>query len=162
MFFKILFATYVFGASLILHAPYALAMGGKPEISKYLTTQKRMVYENAPTSTITMKELALLFWPDSNATQVQQEEALKNLLGKKVNWKIVVAQIQREGDEYLIQGQSDKDRIGTFSYIVPTSEAEKDAIIHASMGTKLNICGVVNDMRMRHIVLKPAYVKVNN
>lgn len=145
----------------MLNPPSVSAMGGKPDVDEGVPMSNAEISDNTPVSSVTPKELAHLFGPDSNATQVQQEEVLKTLLGKKVEWEIVVAQIQREGNCYIIQGKSDKDMIGTFSYVIPTSQAEMDVITHASMGTKLNISGMVDDMRMRHIVLKPACVTLN-
>lgn len=137
--------------------PYAL--GGKPQKEPQPTV---FDIDKAPSSSLTLKELAQIYWPDSNATQLQQEETLKNLLGKKVSWEITVAQIQRDGDGYLIQGQSDKDMLGTFSYVTPANKADEEQIKKASMGTRLPIVGIVSDMDMRHIVLKPAAIQQKN
>ena len=144
-------------ASILACVPLSVhAMGGKPEIASSSSSSVK----TAPVSTITLKELAQIYWPDSNATELQQEETLKNLLGKRVTWNIRVAQIQRDGNGYLVQGQSDKNMVGTFSYVTPENEAQKDAILKASMGSELEISGIVSDMQMRHIVLKPAQVIV--
>lgn len=137
----------------------SFAMGATPAEE---TTVKTSGFEEAPTSAITLKELARIYWPDSNATRLQQEETLKNLLGRKVSWEITVAQIQRDGSGYLIQGQSNQDMIGTFSYVQPQSEADEEQILKAGMGSTLKIVGIVKDMDMRHIILKPAFVQNGN
>lgn len=142
-------------AALLALIPFsAWSIGGKAETPPPASSPAQGVQ----TSDITLKQLANLFWPDSTATEAQQQEALENLLGKRVTWTIKVAQIQREGSGYLIQGQSDRDMLGTFSYITPQNEAEKEAILKASMGSELEITGVVDRMQMRHIILKPATV----
>lgn len=132
-----------------------LAMGGKPEAT---STPALSPIEQAPTSSVTLKDLAKVYWPDSNATTVQQEDALKNILGKAVTWEITVAQIQRDGGGYLIQGRSDANMVGTFSYVTPKTETESLKIRNAAIGSILKIKGIVNDFQMRHIVLKPAAV----
>lgn len=75
-----------------------------------------------------------------------------------MTWEIVVAQIQRDGAGYLIQGQSDRDMLGTFSHVIPKTRQEVDVLLKASMGSKLVITGIVKDMELRHIVLDPAQV----
>ena len=83
---------------------------------------------------------------------------MKNILGKAVTWEITVAQIQRDGGGYLIQGRSDANMGGTFSYVTPKTETESLKIRNAAIGSILKIKGIVNDFQMRHIVLKPAAV----
>lgn len=146
-------------ASLLFGGHSAYALGGKPG-SEALPKAENL--PDAPSSPVTLKELASIYWPDSNATQLQQEETLKNLLGKQVSWEIIVAQIQRDGDGYLVQGQSDKDMLGTFSYVKPRNQADDVLIQRTRMGDTLPITGIVNDMEMRHIVLKPAFIHSGN
>lgn len=135
------------------------AMGGKPEVKPI---EKVTEIDTAPASAMTLKELAHIYWPDSDATQLQREETLKKLLGKKVAWEITVAQIQCDGDGYLIQGQSDKDMLGTFSYVKPRNNADEEQIQKARMGDTLPIVGIVKDMDMRHIILQPAFIQSGN
>lgn len=108
------------------------------------------------TSNITLKELGNIFWPDSRYTDAQKEKILKIIKGKKVNWEIVISQIQRDGTDYLIQGSSEKDMIGTFSYITPKTKLEEEKILDFKKGSTIKISGIIKDMIMRHIVLKPA------
>ena len=105
---------------LVIQAGAVFGMGSKPDTSSSASVS----LDNAPTSNVTLKDLAKVYWPDSNATTVQQEDTLKNLLGKAVTWEIIVAEIQRDGSGYLVQGRSDENMIGTFSYISPKSENE--------------------------------------
>jgi len=140
--------------ALVIQAGPVFAMGSKPDTS----SSASLSLENAPTSNVTLKDLAKVYWPDSDATTVQQEDTLKKLLGKAVTWEITVAEIQRDGSGYLVQGRSDENMIGTFSYISPTSENEIKKIQSAARGSILKIKGIVSDFQMRHIVLKPAAV----
>ena len=159
MSIKNLLALLFLGAAAIYLGPNAYALGGKPDTKTVSSTDS---ISNAPSSSITLKELANIYWPDSNATQLQQEDTLKDLLGKKVSWDITVAQIQRDGDGYLVQGQSDKDMLGTFSYVKPRNQADEALIQKTRMGDTLPITGIVNGMVMRHIFLKPAFIQSGN
>lgn len=152
---KFLLSVLLAGALLLSGVMQASALGARPDVSD---NQAEEAMSQAPESHITLKELAAIYWPDSHATQLQQEETLKNLLGKKVTWEITVAQIQRHGAGYLIQGQSSRDMLGTFSHVMPKTQQEVDALLKASMGSKLEISGMVKDMELRHIVLDPANV----
>lgn len=117
--------------------------------------------DNASSSSVTLKDLAAVYWPDSNATEVQKEETLKNLIGKRVIWEISVAEIQRQDDgSFLVQGQSDKNMIGTFSYVTPQNEAERQQLVSVSREGKLALTGIVVGMKARHIILNPARVVV--
>lgn len=117
--------------------------------------------ESAPVSTITLKELAAIYWPDSNSTEVQRVETLKNLLGKRVTWEISVAEVLPQGDNaYLVQGQSDKNMLGTFSYVTPQNEGEKQQLMSVSREGKITLTGIVVEMKARHMVLNPARVVV--
>ena len=118
--------------ALVIQAGPVFAMGSKPDTS----SSASLSLENAPTSNVTLKDLAKVYWPDSDATTVQQEDTLKKLLGKAVTWEITVAEIQRDGSGYLVQGRSDENMIGTFSYISPTSENEIKKIQSAAQGRK--------------------------
>jgi len=155
MFPKYLFCVLFLAASLLFSGVVVLAMGGNPE----KTQPKQHTLDNAQTASVSLKELADIYWPDSNATMVQQEKTLKNLLGKKVTWDVTIAQIQREGTTYIIQGQSDKNMLGTFSYVIPRNEDEKNRLVSSAIGSVLRITGIVSDMRLRHIVLNPALIE---
>ncbi|WP_165071991.1 hypothetical protein [Desulfovibrio sp. ZJ200] len=159
MYFKNLLTALVFGASVIFLSPHVHALGGKPDTKTGPSVDS---LSDVPSSSLTLKELANIYWPDSNATRLQQEETLKNLLGRKVVWEITVAQIQRNGDGYLVQGQSDKDMLGTFCYVKPRNQADEALIRKVRMGDTLPITGIVNDMEMRHIILKPAFIQSGN
>lgn len=50
----------------------AFALGAKPDTE----TVKVNELDKAPTASISLEELAHIYWPDSGATQLQQEETL--------------------------------------------------------------------------------------
>ena len=52
--------------------------------------------------------------------------------------------------------------LGTFSYVKPRNQADEALIQKTRMGDTLPITGIVNDMEMRHIVLKPAFIQSGN
>lgn len=135
-----------------LHGKCISAMSGKPQE----IPESNYSLDSAPISKMTLKELAHIYWPNTNITTAQQEATLKNLLGKSVTWEIRVAQVQRDGSCYLVQGQSDENMIGTFSYVTIRNKHEENRILQAEKGSKLIITGIIFDMRLRHIVLQPA------
>lgn len=75
-FLSVLFAV----AALLAGVTQASALGARPDVSDNQAEDGAL---QAPESHITLKELAAIYWPDSHATQLQQEETLKKLLGKK-------------------------------------------------------------------------------
>lgn len=116
------------------------------------------IFAASPKSDATLKQLADIYWPDSNATEVQREEALKNLLGKRVTWEIVVAGVQRQDGTYLVQGQSSREMIGTFVYIKPDSKEDEQKLLTIRRDDKITVTGIAKEMQVRHIVLKPAVI----
>lgn len=117
--------------SLVLSLPtQCLAMGGKPQEKRGPTTAD---IDKAPSSPLTLKELAHIYWPDSQATQLQQEEALKNLLGKKVSKNI--NRIFGNGSaasQEIINGLDFAYKSGTTA--VQKSEKMLDFLYHYSRG----------------------------
>lgn len=152
MYSKLLLSCVLMSSLFIQYIESPFAMGGNPQE----IPAGNYSLENAPKSSISLKELAHIYWPDTNTTVVKQEETLKNLLGKSVTWEIVVSQIQRNGKTYLIQGQSNANMLGSFSYVSPGNQDEEKRILQATKGSIITITGVVSDMRLRHIVLRPA------
>lgn len=142
-------AALCLAASLLCAAAPARGMGGRP-------ADNAALLETAQPSDATLQSLGALFWPDSNATEAQREEALRNVLGRRVTWTVIVAEVQRQGDAFLVQGSSDANMIGTFSLVTPRDEAERRRILALSRGDALPVTGVVREMRLRHIVLDPA------
>lgn len=134
--------------------PQANTMGGKAENG--MVSSKSL--EKLPAAGITPHELGELFWPDSNATEVQLEEALKNLQGKRVTWEIVVAGVQRKDGTYFVQGQSSREMIGTFVYIKPESKEDEQKLLTIRRDDKITVTGIAKELQERHIVLDPAFL----
>ena len=147
------------GALLGLCACPCFGMGSNPQSAKTIPAEQA----SPATSDITLKELADIYWPDSNATQLQQQETLKNLLGKAVTWEVEVAEIQRHDDHtYLVQSSSSKDALGIFAYVVPQNDEELKMLQTTARGSKLKIAGVIKGEKLRHMVLEPATLKMQN
>lgn len=138
----------------------AATMGVRPDNAVTQFDASSELISKAEPTKLTICEVGQILWPVSDSTRLQQEEILKKLIGKRVNWQIIVAQVQRDGGGYLIQGQSDKNMVGTFSYVFPHNEIEKNTILNASIGSRIDISGVVDDIHLRHVVIRPAMIVI--
>lgn len=160
MFSSSKIATFVMtGALLWLCACPCFGMGGNPQSAKSNPAEQASV----ATSDVTLKEMADMFWPDSAATQLQQQEFLAKVLGKTVTWEVEVAEIQQHDEHtYLVQSSSTKDALGVFAYVAPQNDAELKMLQTAARGSKLKIAGVIKGEKLRHMVLEPATLKMQN
>ena len=111
----------------------------------------------AEAAPLTQKELAATYAPGSDATTLQQESRLRELLGKRVQWEILIADIAPEGtDVFRVQGRSDREHMGTFVYLTARNAEEAASIRGLQKGQTVRVVGLVQDMALRHMVINPA------
>lgn len=100
-------------------------------------------------------ELADMFNLLSDNTDLQRENKLKEIKGKVVEWTLSVYEVEKDGDEYKVQTDSD-DAVGTFVYISPRNDQDKAVIEALKTGSRVSIKGIIGDDSVRHLVIKPA------
>lgn len=100
-------------------------------------------------------ELAAMFDLGSDNTDLQRENKLKEIKGKVVEWTLSVYEVEKDGDEYKVQTDSD-NAVGTFIYISPRNDQDKAVIEALKTGSRVSIKGIIGEDFMRHLVIKPA------
>ncbi len=91
----------------------------------------------------------------SEHTDIQRENAEKEIKGKVVEWMLTVYEINKSSSGYRIQTQSDS-AVGTFINLVPKNDAERSKIEGLKTGDTINIRGYINGTTLRHIEISPA------
>lgn len=107
--------------------------------------------------------LAEMFSYNSDFTDLQRKLKFEEIRGQVVVWRLPVYEVNQSGDEYIIQTsnsyrgvRSGEKLIGTFLHLVPRNENEKKLIENLKTGDNIKIKGIINDVSMRNLVIKPA------
>jgi len=107
--------------------------------------------------------LAEKFSLGGDSTDLQRQLETKEIVGKIVTWRLPVYEVKQSGDEYIIQTANTfreiraGDRlVGTFVHIKPRNLADKEKIENLKTGDVIKIKGIVSDVVMRNIEIKPA------
>jgi len=101
-------------------------------------------------------ELAAMFSIGSNHTNVQRENALKELKGKIVAWQLPVYEVSKQGDGYRVQTSAGR-AVGTFIHIKTRNDQEKSYLESIKTGDTLSFKGVIADVDLtRHLIIRPA------
>ncbi len=75
-------------------------------------------------------ELAPLFNPMSEHTDIQRENKEKEITGKIVEWTVPVYDVEKRGDGYRVQASTTSRSVGAFITVTPRND-EESAIIEA-------------------------------
>lgn len=107
--------------------------------------------------------LAELFSIGSDYTDLQRQLTTKEIIGRTVSWKLPVYNVRQSGNEYTIQtGHSFRKElsgdsvVGTFVHISPSNADEKAFVEKLKTGDIINIKGIISDVIMRNLEIKPA------
>ena len=107
-------------------------------------------------------EMAELFAPVSDRTDIQRQNKLDELKGKVVLFKLPVNDIRKSGDKYRISTQSlipktTKKILSIYGEIYPRNDAEKQRLESVSSGEYIQIQGrITGNTTMRKLELDPA------
>lgn len=120
--------------------------------------------ERAPSANISPKgELAEIFSYGSNFTDLQRQLKFKEIQGKVIEWRLPVYEVKQSGDGYTIQtarhAKGDlfgPKLIGTFLRISPRSEEDRRFVERLKTGDIVKVKGVIEDVTMRSLNIKPA------
>lgn len=106
-------------------------------------------------------QLAATFTLGSQHTDLQRENALKEIKGKLVSWTLPVYEVKREDEGYKIQTSSGfrNSSVGAFVSITPRTPQDRQAIESLKTGDLVSFRGVINDVFMRNMVIKPAILE---
>ncbi len=102
------------------------------------------------------RELAAMFNIGSNYTNVQRENALKELKGKVVVWQLPVYEVSKQGDGYKVQTSAGR-AVGTFIHIKTRNDQERSYLESIKTGDAISFKGVIADVDFtRHLIIRPA------
>lgn len=104
---------------------------------------------------ISATELGEIFNFMSKYTDVQRENAEKEVVGKIIQWSLPVYEVKRNGDYYKIQ-TSTGEKVGTVITIYPRSEQEKTYIEALKTNDVLTVKGKITEVLMRNVNIKDA------
>ncbi len=108
-------------------------------------------------------ELFEIFTFGSKYTDLQRENKLNEIKGHVVQWQLPVYEVSRSGDGYKIQtksspnvSQSDRNLVGTFIYITPHNDKERQIVETLKTDDTISFKGIIADTTMRSLDIKPA------
>ncbi len=99
---------------------------------------------------------------NSEHTDIQRDNLLKEIKGKVVVWQLKVFEVEKSGSTYKIQTNSSIDlgqgveAVGTFIRITPRDDSERSQIEALKTGNMITVRGKISGETMRHIELDPA------
>lgn len=124
--------------------------------------------KTAPASSLSpMGELAEIFAFGTDYTDIQRENKLKEIKGSVVAWQLPVFEVKRDGNNYRILTQNIKGLGGsdamvpTIITLTPLSEGDRLSIEALKTGDFVAFKGVIEDAKLRHLLIKPAYLDDN-
>lgn len=100
-------------------------------------------------------ELAAMFNLMSENTDLQRKNKFKEIKGKIVEWTLPVYEVRQAGSGYAIQTEADQT-VGAFVYVTARNDQDKAIIEGLKTGSRISFKGVIKDVTMRHLEIKPA------
>lgn len=120
------------------------------QVSKFAELAAATPAQISPTG-----ELAAMFNLMSDNTDLQRENKFKELKGKVVEWTLPVYEVQKDGEVYEVQTEAD-EAVGAFVYITALNTQEKAEIEGLKTGSSISFKGVISDVTLRSLEIKPA------
>ncbi len=108
-----------------------------------------------PAQLLPTGELAAMFNLMSENTDLQRKNKLKEIKGKIIEWTLPVYEVRQAGSGYAVQTEADQT-VGTIAYITARNEQDKALIESLKTGSRISFKGVIKDVSMRHLEIKPA------
>jgi uncharacterized protein YecT (DUF1311 family) len=109
-------------------------------------------------------ELAEIFAFGTDYTDIQRENKLKEIKGSVVVWQLPVYEVKRDGENYSIQTQNPKTfgqgeaMVPAIITLMPQSDEDKAHIESLKTGDIISFKGTIYGVRMRHLLINPAYL----
>lgn len=109
-------------------------------------------------------DLAEIFEFGGDTTDLQRENKMKAIKGSVVLWQLPVYEVKRDGDDFRVQTQNpnafgnDEAMVPTIITLTSLSAADTQTIESLKTGDIISFKGVINDVSLRHLLIKPAYL----
>lgn len=103
------------------------------------------------------RELAAIFNPMSEHTDIQRENKEKEITGQIVEWTVPVYDVKKQDDGYRIQARTTSDSVGAIIIVTPRSEEESTLIEGLKENDRVSIKGRISSVTFaRAIEIEPA------
>ena len=109
----------------------------------------------SPSSLSPTGDLMAKFKMFSEYTDIQRENAEKEIMGKIVQWTLEVYEVSKSSDYYRIQ-TSGSDAVGTFISLYPQSDDDSSYIESLKTGDTITIKGYISGTTLRNLDIDPA------
>ncbi|MEJ6570101.1 MAG: hypothetical protein QNL80_14655 [Akkermansiaceae bacterium] len=109
----------------------------------------------SPSSLSPSGDLESQFGLMSEYTDIQRENAKKEITGKIVQWTLEVYEVSKSSDYYRIQ-TSGSNAVGTFISLYPQSDEESSYIESLKTGDTVTVKGYITGTTMRNVDIDPA------
>lgn len=109
----------------------------------------------APAQLSPTGELSAMFNLMSENTDLQRKNKFKEIKGKIVEWTLPVYEVRQSGSGYAIQTEAGQ-AVGAFVYITARNDQDKAVVEGLKTGSHISFKGVIGDVTMRHLEIKPA------
>ena len=110
----------------------------------------------SPSSLSPTGDLAAKFGAMPENTDIQRENAEREIMGEIVQWTLKVQEVSKWGAYYRIQTLGSDSVVGTFVSIYPQSNEESSYIESLKTGDTLEVKGYISGITMRDGDLDPA------
>lgn len=128
---------------------------GKRNVGANVTSKFAELASATPAQILPTGELAAMFNLMSNNTDLQRENKLREIKGQVVEWTLPVYEIRKEDGYYLVQTEGN-EAVGAFVYIFARNEQDKVTMESLKTGSLISFRGVISDVTMRRLDIKPA------
>jgi hypothetical protein len=105
---------------------------------------------------IDTSELKEMFSIMSKNTDLQRENKEKELIGKIVQWKIEVYEVNKSEEYYRIQGSTTANMPGTFVSLYPRNDSQRQRIESLKTGDSITFKGIITGTTVRNIDIDKA------
>lgn len=108
-----------------------------------------------PSDLVPYGDLANKFNLMSEHTDIQRENAEKEIAGQVVQWTLTVYEVKKNSSGYRVQTDT-KTSVGTFIDIFPKNDGERSEIEALKEGDAISFRGYIDGVSLRHIEISPA------
>lgn len=109
-------------------------------------------------------DLAKIFEFGGATTDLQRDNKMKAIKGSVVLWQLPVYEVKRDGENYRVQTQNpnafgnDEAMVPTIITLTSLSSDDTKTIESLKTGDIISFKGVINDVSLRHLLIKPAFL----
>lgn len=106
-----------------------------------------------------LSSLSEIFGIMSKYTNLQRDEAEKEIKGAIVQWTLPVYEVRRINEKhYKIQTSSKRGLVGTFIHIRNPNPEDMESLLRLKTGDSLTVKGKITGVSLRNIEIDPAMI----